>query len=116
MILSKQQILEAKDLKREIVHVPEWGGDVIIQTMSGVTRNEWEQSLYNRETKEPDLVNSRAKLLSRCIVDEQGNRVFSESDVAALGAKSGYVLDRLSDVAQRVNGLGSAAEEDVRGN
>jgi hypothetical protein len=51
-----------------------------------------------------------AKLLSRCLVDENGDRLFSDKDIKALSAKSGAVLDRLGDVAMRLSGL---RKEDV---
>ena len=38
-ILSKDAILAADDLPRETVHVPEWGGDVYVRTMSGTDRD-----------------------------------------------------------------------------
>ncbi len=50
--------------------------------------------------------NFRAALLVRCLCDEQGNRLFTEADTEALGAKSGAVLDRLFDVAFKANALG----------
>ncbi len=36
-ILSKEAILSADDLPREIVSVPEWGGQVYVRTMTAPT-------------------------------------------------------------------------------
>ena len=47
-ILSKDAILAADDLPRETVHVPEWGGDVYVRTMSGTDRDAFETSLIAR--------------------------------------------------------------------
>jgi len=35
-ILSRDAILGSDDLKKEVVSVPEWGGEVVIATMTGV--------------------------------------------------------------------------------
>ena len=35
-VLTKSQILEADDIKHESVFVPEWGGKVFVQTMTGM--------------------------------------------------------------------------------
>ncbi len=114
MILTKQQILESNDLKRETVPVKEWGGSVIVQALSGVSRDAFEQSLVH--DGKTDLINVRAKLVARCVVDESGMRLFSEEDIEALGQKSARALERISKVAQRLNGMGDKELEEIRGN
>ena len=34
-MLSREQILKAKDIKQETVDVPEWGGKVIVMGLNG---------------------------------------------------------------------------------
>lgn len=107
-ILNREAILKADDLKRETVSVPEWGGDVVLRAMTGAERDAFEQSLFtgDGDAKKFSSENVRAKLLVRCIVNEKGERVFSDADVSMLGGRSGAVLDRLYDVAQRLSGIG----------
>ena len=45
MTLTKDQILEANDLQSESVTVPEWGGDVLVRTMTGADRDAFEASM-----------------------------------------------------------------------
>jgi len=118
MALNRDQILEASDLKTETVAVPEWGGDVIVSSMTGATRDSWEQSLVlNVGGKSSvNMENMRARLVVATVVDESGNRLFTDADVAQLGAKSGAALERVCKVAQRLNGLTDADLEDVKGN
>jgi hypothetical protein len=52
-----------------------------------------------------NLKNIRAKLVALTVVDEEGNRIFSDSDASALGKKSAAALDRVFEVAQRLSGL-----------
>lgn len=102
-ILSRDAILKADDLKKETVNVPEWGGEVVIATMTGAARDEWEQSLVANKTV--SLANIRARLFAASAVDGKGNRLFTEKDVDALGKKSAAALDRCVKVAQRLNRL-----------
>jgi len=113
-ILSRDAILSADDLKKETVSVPEWGGDVIIATMSGQARDSWEQSLIRN--KETNMDNIRARLVAMSAVDEKGNRLFSDSDIESLGKKSASALDRCVRVAQKLNKLTESELEELSKN
>lgn len=118
MILTRDLILSADDVKREKVSVPEWGGDLFVATMSGAARDAWEQTLVTRKNgkAEPNLENMRARLVVACVVDDQGARIFSDADAEALGKKSSKVLEKLAKVAQRLNGIGDSELEELEGN
>ena len=105
-LLSREAILSAEDLDRERVHVPEWGGDVYVRVMTAAERDLWESELYEARQKGLPLKNVRARLAVRVLVDENGQRLFSDDDAAALGAKSGRALDRIFEAASRLNRLG----------
>lgn len=113
MILTRDAILKSASLKTETVSVPEWGGDVIVATMTGTARDEWEQSLV---TKGGKLENVRAKLVAATAIGEDGERLFSASDVVELGKQSSAALDRVARVAQKLNGLTNDELEDAKGN
>jgi hypothetical protein len=113
-ILNKDAILKADDLKKEVVSVPEWGGEVIISAMTGYARDAWEQHLV--ESKDGALSNIRARLVVATAVDEQGNRLFTEQDVKALGEKSVAALERCVKVAQRLNRLTQTDLDDLQKN
>jgi hypothetical protein len=111
MSLSKSAILEAEDLPRREVHVPEWGGSVFIRMMTGSERDAFEE----RQIKAPyrDL---RARLAAAVCCDEAGNLLFGENDLPALCKKSGRALDRVFSAASRHNGLTSADIEELKKN
>ena len=114
MTLTKDQILEANDLQSESVTVPEWGGDVLVRTMTGADRDAFEASMITTlpdGTRKPNMTNMRAKLVALTVVDQAGNRVFDVSDVDRLSLKSASALERVFNAAQRINGLGAQAEE-----
>lgn len=108
-ILSKEQILSVDDSKTQVVEVPEWGGEVIISTMSGFARDRFEASCIGKGGG-MNMQNIRAKLVAATVVDEQGNLLFNEKDVSALGRKSCAALERVFEAAQRLNKI---SEEDV---
>jgi hypothetical protein len=113
-LLSKEAILAADDLPREVVSVPEWGGVVHVRTMTGTDRDAFEASLINRESgesgpfsKDQRMHNVRARLVALTLCDESGERLFLDGEIDALGRKSARALDRVFAVAQRLNGIGT---------
>lgn len=111
-ILSKEQIFEANDSKTEIVAVPEWGGDVIISTMSGFARDRFESSVLGKNGG-MNTQNIRAKLVAATLVDEKGELIFNEKDVLKLGSKSCTALDRVFEASQKLNAICDDDIEDL---
>ena len=113
-LLSKTAILAANDLKSEDVEVPEWGGAVRVRSFTGRERDAFEASMVRGEGRDRkvDLTNMRARLVGLTVIDETGQRLFTDEEVDLLGAKSGAALDRVFAIAQKLNGLsGSDVEE-----
>lgn len=117
-ILSKDDILKAEDLPREVVEVPEWGGAVLVRGLSASERDHFESSIVELRGKERKihLEDIRAKLASLTMIDEQGNRLFSDHEVAALGKKSAQAVQRVFDAAQRLSGISSQDVEEYTKN
>jgi hypothetical protein len=116
MALTKDQILEASDLKTEEVNVPEWGGTVKVRTMTGTDRDAFENSMVATlpdGSRKPDMSNMRAKLVALTVVGDDGNRLFDVSDIDRLALKSASALARVFDAAQALNGLGAKAQEEA---
>ena len=114
-LLNRNQILEAQDIKTEIVEVPEWGGEVTVKLLSGTERDQFESSVIDDKGKfKKD--NIRAKLVLKCVVDEQGKPLFAPADLEALGAKSSVALDRVFAAAQRINRIGKEDIEELAKN
>ncbi|MFF2383772.1 hypothetical protein [Streptomyces sp. NPDC058108] len=124
MALSRDAILGAVDVQTEKVPVKEWGDDVIVRGLTGEELDAYQASIRQLRPRldgkgmEPVMIhdNMRAKLLVKCLVDEAGERLFTDKDVAALGAKNGKVLDRLYDVAAALSGLSEEEQEEMEGN
>ena len=111
--LDRAAILAQDDLKYEDVLIPEWGGAwVRVRSMSASERDRFEAGTVQRNGKEvtTNFENIRARLCIMCLVNENGERLFDETDTFPLGGKSAAALQRVFEVAQRLNGL---REEDV---
>jgi len=118
-LLSKDQILNASDRSFREVEVPEWGGTVRVGSMTAAERDAFEASMVDARGKgktSKTLENFRARFVAKCVVDEDGQRLFSDSDIVALGGKSAAVLSKLFDVAREVNGMTEADVEELEGN
>lgn len=111
-LLTKEQILNADDLKSEVIDVPEWAvdGQVRVCTMSGFSRDRFEAGITGKNGG-MNMSNIRAKLAAATIVDESGKLLFDEDDVVKLGHKSCAALDRVFAAAQRLNMISNADVE-----
>lgn len=112
--LGRDEILDYDDIKVEVVPVPEWGKNaaVRLKVLSAAERDAFEASTVTTKggRQKPNLANLRARLVSRCMVDENGDRIFESGDVARLGNKSSAALDRLFAKCQELNGF---TEKDI---
>lgn len=106
MVLTFQQIMEVNDLKIEPVNVPEWGGDVGLRRMSAAQTIEMMTHFADRKKADP---NDEGRdfaiyILSKTIADDAGNTPFDSDDGRVkLGSKSHEVIDRLANVAVKIN-------------
>src|SRR3989304_4330704 len=65
-LLTRDEILNANDLAREQVEVPEWGGAVLVRALTGRERDAYESSIVhpNGRAMKYTLTNMRARLVS----------------------------------------------------
>lgn len=114
MRISRADVDAATDIKIEDVEVPEWGGVVGVKMMTAEERDNFESTLYN-EGKQ-DLNNIRAKLVVRTLVDDEGKRLYKDSEAVVLAQKSAKALDRIFKIAQKLNGIGQDAVAELEKN
>ena len=107
MVLDREAILKANDIEKREVYIPEWGGSVYVRGMTGRERDQFEATIIRQRGRntEINMKNARAKLVVMCTVDQEGNRLFTDADVALLSEKSAKALDRIFVVAQELSGI-----------
>ena len=106
MVLSKEQILQADDLKRQVVEVPEWGGAVLLRELRGRERDAFEEGSMDKQ-RNVTMTNMRARLVALSAIDEEGERLFTAKEAVELGDKSATALNRLFEVCCRLSGITS---------
>ena len=116
-LLSREQILASNDLEKELVAVPEWGGEVYVRVMKGSERDYFESLIPDKELNPSQRIESlREVLAALTMCDEAGGRLFSYEEIEALSEKSSMALDRVYTVAVRLNKLGKADLEETKKN
>ena len=116
MALSRDQILKhagTPDVGE--VHVPKWsdGGDDLVK-VRGITLREWELH-QARVAREDGKGLANAALISRCVVDDNGGRVFRDGDVDQIAELGVGEMTKLVERILELSGLTDASEEAVRG-
>jgi hypothetical protein len=110
-LLSRDAILAVSDIAYKNVPVPEWGGEVRLRAISAASRDDLEQAAYDANKNNKQFRNLRARMLSLCIVDENGKQIFSDTDIEALGEKSAAAVDRLYAASLKLNAM---SVEDIK--
>ena len=111
-MLGRDDILNADDRPVTVLPVPEWGGAVRLRGLTGEDRDAWELWIGANKVgaTEMNLRNARVKIVASCIVGEDGNPLFGETDIKRLAKKSARALTRVYDEACKMSGL---TKEDV---
>jgi len=118
---TKDEILAAQDLPFEDVTVPEWGNKKVrVIGLNAKDAQEYSSRLVSVDSKgrvqKLHLENVMTDLLVRTLVDGNNQPLFSANEIDALGKKSAVVLTRLSEIAQRLSGMGAEAQQAVKEN
>jgi len=116
--LTREGILGISDLTSETCPVPEWGGSVLVQGLTGEERDEFEASCVKGRGRkaEVNLHNLRAKLVVIVCRDATGARLFTDDDAPALGRKSAAAINRIYEVGARLSGITEDDVEELLGN
>lgn len=112
MVLSPQDFLAIRP-PTEAVEL-EGHGKVWIRGLQADERDEYEQSLIERGPDGRSRIkrvqrNVRASLVARCLVTEDGERMFQDNEIEALGKVDASVIDTLWDKARKLSGMDTEA-------
>lgn len=99
-----------------------------LREMSGTERDRFEIASFKikpnnngaehaPQTREIDPLYLRARLVASCLVDESGERIYTDKQVQECSDElSASVLNKLFNAAQKLNGLEATAVEDAAKN
>ena len=114
----RETILASSDLPQQSVECPEWGQTLNVRTLTGSERDDFENAVQSAgKTKGGmDLRGLKIKLVLLTLCDEDGELLFDATDALVLNSKSSKVIDRIFQVAQKLNGLTAEDAEEMLGN
>lgn len=120
-LLSRNQILEAKDIKTKDIEVKEWGGTIRIKQLSAKEYNDITMNMVNirkmaakqlsfkKDENLEDAINELAiknkkiLLIIKSVVDENMKPLFTEADMELLYQKNTNVIDRIIAEIEELN-------------
>lgn len=121
IFLNKEALLAKPKLTIEKVEISE--GYVFVREMTGHEKDIWEQSMLKAAPNgnpqaapkvNYDLANFRAKLAVSTICDEEGNLLFTMSEVHLLNkALRASDLEKIVDTAQKLNAVTDKDKEEI---
>jgi hypothetical protein len=111
----REQLLALK-IPTATVKVAGIDGLVSLRGLSGSERDLWEQEVFSQRDIKKGVKNIRASLVVRCLTDEAGVRLFTDSEIAEVGAMPASVIDKLYEHCQRLSGLGAKDAEELEKN
>ena len=116
--LTREAILGAVDLPVEAVDMrPYWPGTVCVRSFSARDRSEFEREAFAaRDGDGMDMRGLKERIVVLTVVGDDGTLLFDADDVEALNAKSGAAVDRIWQVAARLNHLLGEDMERLVGN
>ncbi len=118
MVLSRDQILAADDIRVESLQIPEWGGDIYIRVISGRERDAFDAAQIDPTTGKsaPRTEDFRARYAVLVACDENGFPIFTSEDVSKLTHRSASALDRILEAGLRLNGQTDEAAKELEKN
>lgn len=112
----REQILNTKDIRSETVHIPEWGVDVLVSSMSVAERGKMVE-MRAASNAASDGGTLDALMCIYCARDPKtGERIFEIADQDALLSKNSKPVSRINELALRLSGLTPEATAELEKN
>jgi hypothetical protein len=112
--LSRAELLPV--LVRKTVEIPVPGsedGCVTLRELNGIEKDHYEAGIFktNGAGREVDIILLRSKLIARCLVDDDGKRLYRDDEIGQLAEDfPASFLEVLWSAARELNGM---AEDSV---
>ena len=104
--LSRDDILNAKDIEQKAVEIKEWGGSVLVQTLSALKRSDIMDSCMDEKGKMSIKHLYPALMIAGCVEPK-----LEKADVDALNAKSSKAIEKVCKVIMELSGI---TEDDIQ--
>ena len=115
-LLTKEQINEIDDRPTLEVEIPEWGGSVLIRTLSAAQVDDFGASMLDKNGNATKLQNLHARFAALVLVNEDRSPMYTEQQTAQLGNKSAKSLTRVWDAGRKFNKMDAGDVESAEEN
>ncbi|OJW26899.1 MAG: hypothetical protein BGO49_21500 [Planctomycetales bacterium 71-10] len=104
-MLTREAFLQAREPRRELVAVPEFGegATAYVRQITAGERDEFEASMQRKRGKD---IRVRLVILATC--DAEGRRIFTDDDVPSLRELPAAALEPIVNAYLRMNGSNPA--------
>lgn len=117
MALTRDEIKAKRSVRQRVpVEVPQLGGTIYVAKMTARDRDDFEYMVTGGKVGNVNTKNIRARFMALVCVNEDGTRMFDESDAEWLGELDTDAVQEIVDAGFRLNGIGGEALEDAAKN
>jgi hypothetical protein len=108
----RDKILNAQDIKAEVLNIPEWGVDILVKSLTGKKRAAVMNEAMDKDGK-MNFANMYADMAITSAYDPEKPQdlIFEPTDRNVLNEKNGGVLEKIAQVVIRISGLDTGAVE-----
>lgn len=112
--LTVGKILDSDDIKYEPLEIPEWGGKVLLKSLSGEERDKVERMA--RQFSAGEIPGYSAEIAAMTVCDGNKKLLFTNAELPRLRKKSGAILRKIFDAVAKQNLLTPDAIQDAAKN
>lgn len=112
----REKILNAQDIKSEVITVAEWGVDVEVRGLTLDQRAKVIEGARNEDGTQNDTKVHVPLVIATAHDPETKQPIFTAADRDALGSKSAQAVDQVASVALRLSGMSQPEQETIRKN
>ena len=102
-MLSREDILNVRDIQVKEIEVPEWGGTVYIRKLTRGQQDEFAKRRFAKTTvkgqdvdMEITMFGHDSWLVAQGVCDSEGKRLLKDADIPELNNKSGDIIGKIA--------------------
>lgn len=102
-LLTKEDIIKKTGAAPEKIHVEEWGGEILVDKMSVLDLIEVWGKVDKEDLGAKEHMELMLEVVSRCVVDEKGTRIFEDGDDTLSKTDSGVIKKLFGICAEKMS-------------
>lgn len=108
----KDKILASSDIPSELLEIPEWDVELLVQGMSAGERLSLMQNAYDQKAQQVNMTIVYPDVVVACAFDpETKEPIFTEADKPELMKKSSAAIERIAAAGLALSGIGQEQQD-----